>query len=354
MNIQQVSDINQNHKRLKHIQRFSELKETCSYVFHPINAFHLLHRIIKWIPKLSKVIPSLDFQFSLPSSQDANVGAANGIADLQEHYNTNPIDFIHGKVQDYETGSIYYSNSNLTSQETLVIATAAKMAGYLDSYVSWCKAALQVSKLEKRDPKYLSNIKKLIQKAKSAHDEAYNSFNFTAKLDTFVRLNEKPFLSSVATEVQEKEFQLRYQDILSRYENVIYKPTPYLELQNDLGHRLDFYLRRRSQSLCRGDFVRHPILEMNLYCLWLHHDDPYLKLAPFKLEYQHRHPEVTIIHDFASPKELAKIRNLAKGHMKSTPYITGKFKYDILSDFQTNFYSLKVELKQKKKNPILN
>ena len=250
------------------------------------------------------------------------------------------------------------------------------MAGYLDSYVSWCKAALQVfftnffffhffsfnfffhnlqvSKLEKRDQKYLSNIKKLIQKAKSAHDEAYNSFNFTAKLDTFVRLNEKPFLSSVATEVQEKEFQLRYQDILSRYENVIYKPTPYLELQNDLGHRLDFYLRRRSQSLCRGDFVRHPILEMNLYCLWLHHDDPYLKLAPFKLEYQHRHPEVTIIHDFASPKELAKIRNLAKGHMKSTPYITGKFKYDILSDFQTNFYSLKVELKQKKKNPILN
>ena len=66
---------------------------------------------------------------------------------------------------------------------------------------------------------------------------------------------------------------------------------------------------------------------MNLYCLWLHHDDPYLKLAPFKLEYQHRHPEVTIIHDFASPKELAKIRNLAKGHMKSTPYITGSTPY---------------------------
>ena len=123
---------------------FSEIKETCSYVFHPINAFHLLQRTIKWIPKVTKAIPSLDFQFSLPTSQDANVGAANGIADLQDHYNANPIDFIHGKVQDYENGSIYYANSNLTSQETLVIATAAKMAGYLDSYVSWCKAALQV------------------------------------------------------------------------------------------------------------------------------------------------------------------------------------------------------------------
>ena len=190
--------------------------------------------------------------------------------------------------------------------------------------------------MENRDKKYLSNIKKLIQKAKNSHDETYNNFNFTANLKTFVRLNEKPFLSSVATEVQEAEFGLRYQDIQSRYENIIYKNTPYLPAQNDLGHRLDFYLRRRTQSLCRGDFVRNPILETNLKCLWLHHGNPFLKLAPFKLEYQHRHPEVTVIHDFASPKELEKIRNLAKGHMKSTPYITGGANEESYSKLRTS------------------
>ena len=108
---------------------------------------------------MTKVLPNLDFQFSLPNSQDANVGAANGIADLQEHYLTNPIELVSGIIRDHETGTLYQANSNLTSQETLVIATAAKMARYVDSYVDWCKAALEAAKREGRDKKYLSNIK---------------------------------------------------------------------------------------------------------------------------------------------------------------------------------------------------
>ena len=46
-------------------------------------------------------------------------------------------------------------------------------------------------------------------------------------------------------------------------------------------------------------------------------------MGPFKLEYQSKNPEVSIVHDFASPKELHAIKNLARGHMKSTPYISG-------------------------------
>ena len=100
---------------------YSETSETCQYVYHPINAFHLLQRTTKWIPKLTKLIPNLDFKFSLPNSQDANVGAANGIADLQEHYLTNPLELVSGIVKDYESDTLYQANSNLTSQETLVI-----------------------------------------------------------------------------------------------------------------------------------------------------------------------------------------------------------------------------------------
>ena len=81
----------------------------------------MLQRTTKWIPKLTKLIPNLDFKFSLPNSQDANVGAANGIADLQEHYLTNPLELVSGIVKDYESDTLYQANSNLTSQETLVI-----------------------------------------------------------------------------------------------------------------------------------------------------------------------------------------------------------------------------------------
>ena len=45
---------------------FDEKTETEEYVFHPVNAYHLLKRTTKWIPKLAKVIPNLDFEFHLP------------------------------------------------------------------------------------------------------------------------------------------------------------------------------------------------------------------------------------------------------------------------------------------------
>ena len=45
---------------------FDEKTETEEYVFHPVNAYHLLKRTTKWIPKLTKVIPNLDFEFHLP------------------------------------------------------------------------------------------------------------------------------------------------------------------------------------------------------------------------------------------------------------------------------------------------
>ena len=45
---------------------FDETTETEDYVFHPVNAYHLLKRTTKWIPKLTKVIPNLDFEFHLP------------------------------------------------------------------------------------------------------------------------------------------------------------------------------------------------------------------------------------------------------------------------------------------------
>ena len=89
----------------------------------------MLQRTTKWLPKLKKALPDLNFKFSLPSVTDANVGAANGIADLQEYHDMDPKDLIQGKVQNFLNGKIYISNSKLTPSETLKIATAAREAG---------------------------------------------------------------------------------------------------------------------------------------------------------------------------------------------------------------------------------
>ena len=64
-------------------------------------------------------------------------------------------------------------------------------------------------------------------------------------------------------------------------------------------------------------------MEQDLFCTFIHHNNPYLKLGPFKYEIHHQNPEIGVIHDFASAKELEIIKSNARGHMKSTPYVTG-------------------------------
>ena len=58
-------------------------------------------------------------------------------------------------------------------------------------------------------------------------------------------------------------------------------------------------------------------------CIWIHHNNPFLKLGPFKFEILHQDPEIAYIHDLVSEQQTNNIKELAKGKTKSTPYITG-------------------------------
>ena len=42
-------------------------------------------------------------------------------------------------------------------------------------------------------------------------------------------------------------------------------------------------------------------MDKDLYCFYIDHRDPYLKLGPFKYELKNRNPEVGLFHDLASP-----------------------------------------------------
>ena len=73
---------------------FDEETETESYVFHPVNAFHLLKRATKWFSKLNNLSPNVNFEFHLPSSGEAINEASNGLADLQEHYGLDSMELV--------------------------------------------------------------------------------------------------------------------------------------------------------------------------------------------------------------------------------------------------------------------
>jgi hypothetical protein len=69
--------------------RFFYSLETDSeeYVFHPINAFHMMQRTATWLPKLKRLLPDLEFAFNFPSVTDATSGAAHGLSDILEYHN---------------------------------------------------------------------------------------------------------------------------------------------------------------------------------------------------------------------------------------------------------------------------
>ena len=52
-------------------------------------------------------------------------------------------------MKNFITNEIFHSNSNMTSEDILSVANAAKVANYFDGYVNWCKAALETAKVER-------------------------------------------------------------------------------------------------------------------------------------------------------------------------------------------------------------
>ena len=72
-------------------------------------------------------------------------------------------------------------------------------------------------------------------------------------------------------------------------------------------------------------FKRDAFVEKNLKCLWVHHNDPYVRLGPFKYEILHENPEITYIHDLISLNESLNVREGAMGKMKTTPYTVGEY-----------------------------
>ena len=115
---------------------FSETKQKSDYVYHPINAFHMLQRMTNFLPKLDSLLDLKLPEFKLDDLSLVQ-GPANGLADLQEFHNIPLQDLMQGRIPDPCSGRIFQANSGLTFQEALQIANAAKEAGKVFLKV-WC------------------------------------------------------------------------------------------------------------------------------------------------------------------------------------------------------------------------
>ena len=66
-------------------------------------------------------------------------------------------------------------------------------------------------------------------------------------------------------------------------------------------------------------------MDKHLFCIYLHHNNPFLKTGPFKYECLNMQPEVGFVHDIVSVNQTSKMKNEAKKNMRSTPFGSGSY-----------------------------
>ena len=74
---------------------FSELKYP-SYVYHPINALHLLKRTSTMMPKLIRKNPKIQFNYNFTELREDYSRAYHGLADINEYFQINLKKFAYG------------------------------------------------------------------------------------------------------------------------------------------------------------------------------------------------------------------------------------------------------------------
>ena len=62
-------------------------------------------------------------------------------------------------------------------------------------------------------------------------------------------------------------------------------------------------------------------MDLDLYCQFLHQNNPYLKLGPMKFEMLNSEPEIDLLHDFVSDKEIHNLKAAVKDKLVTTPYL---------------------------------
>lgn len=83
-----------------------------------------------------------------------------------------------------------------------------------------------------------------------------------------------------------------------------------------------------SKKLCNGDTsMRSPEADKNLKCLFLHYNNHYLRLGPFKYEPVSENPHVGMYREFYTNKEIQVLVDDSKEKLHSTIYYVCIFKF---------------------------
>ena len=73
--------------------------------------------------------------------------------------------------------------------------------------------------------------------------------------------------------------------------------------------------------MCEGNLITSTIINYKLKCRLQHHNVPYLKLGPFKMEELNQNPFIVSFKEFLYNDEIETLKSLAANNLRSSQVV---------------------------------
>ena len=98
-----------------------------------------------------------------------------------------------------------------------------------------------------------------------------------------------------------------------------HKTVPFYQFELPENRKLSLkHFQGNFHSMCEGNLINSTIIDYKLNCRLQHHNVPYLKLGPFKMEELNQDPFIVSFKDFLYHEEIETLKSLAANNLKSS------------------------------------
>lgn len=238
--------------------------------------------------------------------------AITGLLVLRETYNLPMEDFMAGIVKTKgHTKQVFKANHLLNLQDAFHLAVKAQERKWFDAGILFQRQAdkmignMTKQELKSIDPEFFAGMSKLRKYLKQSQNHYLKTRKTLQGLDFRIL----PYF--VDDDLKKSTKQPKFVRELSTYRRNYSDTNEYKE-----GERRDEADRR----VCRGEYQGTAIAkEAHLQlCHYLHQNNPYLRLGPFKMEVLARVPFRMILHDFMDEAEMKWLKDYSKPRLSRT------------------------------------
>ena len=247
-----------------------------------------------------------------PSSMDQVDGVLNGLFLLQDLFNLNISQFAGGSISIAGLSpEIFSSHLRLKYEDLDLIAKTAYNRQVYHRAVEWFREAVEAAR-NTRSKDTLITAKNLLQTTIKVHDKILDQKGPKGSS------NGKSWRTNIVPYDEKLRKKKRYKNSMRE------------ALKKENGYKMQYVqhlhhpaLTDQFHRLCRGEQLLVANQTNNVFCKLLHHQNPYLRVGPFKVDDQSKSPYITVFRDFFSDSEMDHYKIFARDRLERSGYGSG-------------------------------